>query len=392
MKNQNEILFLLLSSLVLSYGEEQSLGKRDPKQFSLFSIVTFKNAECSSASTSGLKGVCMTASECNDKGYSDGNCAASFGVCCIQRVSSCGGEVSSNCTYIDNPSYPSTYTSTSSCSYTVKRCQDDICQIRLDFFKAILMQPQTAAPNVGICSDTILKITGGTSSDSIINKPPDLCGILTDQHVYIDSGRAATAATLAFTFGSAGTSSANVWRIKVSQIECWSATRAPPGCLQYFYGKTRHTVESFGWDGTKTYSTGGSLAKMWYTTCFRPEKGMCGQYFVQTPVSSSLDSFELGSTEETTELSDYAAACENGYVQIHSNFDDTNDKFCGGFLGEASGATTNTLAGAVQAMTSNAWSFQTNVEADTEDAFTGYSIDAQQTACSSSFGGEQNSN
>ena len=31
---------------------------------------------------------------------------------------------------------------------------------------------------------------------------------------------------------------------------------------------------------------------------------MCGQYFVQTPVSSSLDSFELGSTEETTELSD----------------------------------------------------------------------------------------
>ena len=49
--------------------------------------------------------------------------------------------------------------------------------------------------------------------------------------------------------------------------------RAPPGCLQYFYGKARHTVESFGWDGTKTYSTGGSLAKMFYTTCFRPEKG-----------------------------------------------------------------------------------------------------------------------
>merc|ERR1719232_1455249 len=174
---------------------------------------------------------------------------------------------------------------------------------------------------------------------------------------------------------------------KVSQIECWSATRAPPGCLQYFYGKTRHTVESFGWDGTKTYSTGGSLAKMWYTTCFRPEKGMCGQYFAQTPVSSSLDAFELGNTD-ADELSDYAATCENGYVQIHSTWEEANDKFCGGYLGEDSGEATDSLAGAVHAMTSNAWSFQTNVEADMEAAYTGYSIDAQQTACTSSFGGE----
>ena len=31
--------------------------------------------------------------------------------------------------------------------------------------------------------------------------------------VYIDSGRASTAATLAFTFGSAGSGTANVWRV-----------------------------------------------------------------------------------------------------------------------------------------------------------------------------------
>ena len=121
----------------------------------------------------------------------------------------------------------------------------DICQIRLDFFKTILMQPQSSGSVFGICSDTVLKVTGGTTSNSIINKPPDLCGILTDQHgkfshyrvlffykdlllwrkrsieifisflfiVYIDSGRASTAATLAFTFGSAGSGSANVWRV-----------------------------------------------------------------------------------------------------------------------------------------------------------------------------------
>ena len=58
----------------------------------------------------------------------------------------------------------------------------DICQIRLDFFKTILMQPQSSGSNFGICSDTVLKVTGGTSSGSIMNKPPDLCGILTDQH------------------------------------------------------------------------------------------------------------------------------------------------------------------------------------------------------------------
>lgn len=41
--------------------------------------------ECSAQSTAGLKGVCMTSSECNSNGYADGNCAAAFGVCCIQR-------------------------------------------------------------------------------------------------------------------------------------------------------------------------------------------------------------------------------------------------------------------------------------------------------------------
>ena len=63
----------------------------------------------------------------------------------------------------------------------------DICQIRLDFFKTILMQPQSSGSVFGICSDTVLKVTGGTTSNSIINKPPDLCGILTDQHAILST-------------------------------------------------------------------------------------------------------------------------------------------------------------------------------------------------------------
>ena len=39
---------------------------------------------CQAASTSTLQGTCLTSEECTDKGgTTDGNCAASFGVCCI---------------------------------------------------------------------------------------------------------------------------------------------------------------------------------------------------------------------------------------------------------------------------------------------------------------------
>lgn len=35
--------------------------------------------------------------------------------------------------------------------------------------------------------------------------------------VYIDSGRAATAATVAFSFGATGSGTANVWRVSIQQ-------------------------------------------------------------------------------------------------------------------------------------------------------------------------------
>lgn len=40
-------------------------------------------------------------------------------------------------------------------------------------------------------------------------------------------------------------------------------------------------------------------------------------------------------------------------------------------------------------MTSNPWTIATAIEEDVEAAYAGYSIDAQQTACISSFGGDQ---
>ena len=49
-----------------------------------------------------------------------------FGVCCVFMTSTCGAAISVNCSYIKNPGFPSAFTSTSSCSYTINKC--DSCK------------------------------------------------------------------------------------------------------------------------------------------------------------------------------------------------------------------------------------------------------------------------
>jgi len=369
---------------------------KEARQFSLFSIVTFKNDQCTTAG--GLKGTCMTASECSTTGTASGNCAASFGVCCYIKVSTCGGVVSRNCTYIESPGFPSDYSTAGDCSYTVNRCQDDICQIRLDFTSVSLQQPKATgtATTDGDCSDTILDITGGLSASSIFSNPPDLCGTLTGQHVYIDSGRASTAATLKFTLA---TSESNSWRIKVTQIECWNPTKAPQGCLQYYYGDRRHTITSFNWDGTSSCTTGCLSDEQSYSVCFRPEKGMCGMQWSQTEVSSSLSSFafkddtdtdEINETAETTNEEDdqeNGTNCDSGYIQFHGTEASVGDRWCGLDFNSAEEATTG---GTMHSVGSN-WNIAQIVveESEGENAeentnpSAGFSLVAQQLACNS---------
>ena len=127
----------------------------------------------------------------------------------------------------------------------------EICQVRLDFFKVVLQQPTSTT---GSCTNTYTTITPGATGTTAYNKPPALCGTLTDQHctnttiltfrtkkfsihiniicrhlvrfslrlihshesifyilVYLDSGRTATTiATIKFTLASA---SDNYWRV-----------------------------------------------------------------------------------------------------------------------------------------------------------------------------------
>merc|ERR1712018_809707 len=81
----------------------ETQSQRGKRQFSLFTIVSFPNDQCSakSASTTGVTyGTCLSSTECNSQsGTVDGNCASGFGVCyffckllwikCFQKLHLC---------------------------------------------------------------------------------------------------------------------------------------------------------------------------------------------------------------------------------------------------------------------------------------------------------------
>merc|ERR1719415_419955 len=146
-----QVLHVLLIASCLSSGlgtlalEDSSLSRKE-KHFSLFSVVTFKNDECTSESTltgGARKGTCYSATECSDKaGMKSGNCASGFGVCCVflNNAAASSATISENRTHLRNAEYPSyaTATAASTIAYTLNKMNSDICQIRLDFTEFII--------------------------------------------------------------------------------------------------------------------------------------------------------------------------------------------------------------------------------------------------------------
>jgi len=261
--------------LPLVFTQEENDRQR---QMSLFTVVNFPNDECTTKSSATTKGVCFTNTECVDKGgLVDGNCAAGFGVCCHFKQDTCGSSFTQNCTYLQNPSYPATYTSTSSCSYSVTPMSNDICQFRLDFNTFDITDVTTIGGThlAGTCTDQFT-MTGPTGRN-----PDTLCGTLTGHHVYVENGRSTSATTFAFTQSTAGT-----WNIKVSQIECTSHAKAPIDCNQYLTGVSG-TITSYNWPQFQLQSTN-------VLYCIRREDGMCGiSYAPDTPVTNP-STFNIG--------------------------------------------------------------------------------------------------
>lgn len=359
---------------------------REEKHFSLFSVVTFKNEECTSETTltgGARAGTCYTTSECSDKGGTkSGNCASGFGVCCVFiNKAATTATIKENRTHLRNAEYPSYATATASTTivYTINKMQSDICQIRLDFTTFLIAGPSDSQSKIACatqnhhCTNDQIQIatTGNTGLY------PMLCGALTGSHIYIElSPTAADAATLtlktSLTTANQPTPAiaARVWDFKTSQIPCYATYRAPSGCHQYLMTDTGkitsanfYMVKSSTRGGSTAQNTGLQLASQFTNTCIRRSKGMCCvQYNVCV-----LDSQGIALVDETgpnadtgvegtysegfsvdTNLTpwisdDYAdnglfdGACSSDYVEVPSSHTGT----CGGGKGSTGGSAVN---------------------------------------------------
>merc|ERR1712038_441685 len=111
----------LLAALIFQIADlvvpSQSLSAKKPKDFSLFSVVTFQNKECitdTSLTGGSTEGTCYSSTECTDKGGTkSGNCASGFGVCCVfLNTLSAASTITENRTRIRNTEFTSYQTST----------------------------------------------------------------------------------------------------------------------------------------------------------------------------------------------------------------------------------------------------------------------------------------
>jgi len=344
----NEITFLIFGFISISLARNEGRGNeitqgnneiaeknddiRNKKLFSLFSIVTFPNSGCASMDAS-RNGTCYTQSECQDKGGTkSGNCAAGFGVCCLFIVTSTSDTINQNCTYIQNPSFPSVYSSQTALTYTINKCSGDVCAVRLDFETMTIAGPATTLETTGTCTDSF--VATGTSGLST----PVICGKNTGQHIYMEMGNSGSTdtATLAFTFS--GTSTIRTWEIKATQIPCGSSYRQPEGCLQYHTTLTGR-FQTFNFEES---TDPVHLANQDYGICIRQEDGYC---CIQYTLCSDTNSFSLGApaataTQDTNCALDWVGIAGVSATCVHGTAAQTHSKLCGA---KFSTATANTL-------------------------------------------------
>ena len=101
----------------------------------------------------------------------------SFGVCCLFIVTATSDTIDQNCTYIQNPSFPSVYSSQTALTYTINKCSNDVCSVRLDFETFATQGPALTDESVGgTCTDSF--VASGTSGIT----SPVICGSNAGQH------------------------------------------------------------------------------------------------------------------------------------------------------------------------------------------------------------------
>jgi len=342
---------------------------RAGKLFSVFSIVSFPNEACIS-SLDNTNGTCLSPSDCRIiGGANEGSCASGFGVCCVVRLGTCGGVVTTNVTLLQNPNYPSSYGSSGTCVYLVKRLSEGICQLRLDFDK-FSMGYSSSSPTGCITGST--DILSFTAQNSV--SYPSVCGDISGQHMYFDAGT--TGDSLELTFSLVGSTTARQWNILVSQIACTDPWRAPADCLQYHTG-VQGNIMSFN------FPNGQILSSQAYRICFRQELDYCKISYTASLVTKP-DPFELntGTTGTTTTL----ANCQVTYLGIpqggdSGNMDSKANRYCGAYFDSSEGATRNgQVTSSVAPFDLFVFSDAAPVTAD-KSALTGFNLNFHQKLC-----------
>ncbi|XP_019878189.2 uncharacterized protein LOC109606059 [Aethina tumida] len=241
-------------------------------------LVRFENSVC--ITVGNLMGTCYTRRQCNSvSGIASGRCAQNIGVCCVV-YRTCGQSSSYNNTYFTNAGFPNPISSGGRCTMTIIKCNQDICQVRIDFLSLTLSQPNPT----GVCSTDALQITGGAGPVPII------CGENSGQHVYVDfNGND----TIQMTISTAAAASlGRNWNLKVTQIGCDCPTRAPIGCLMY-YTAISGTVTSFNYgaaanaiDPTTGLPGTRELVNENYGVCVAMAPGYCSIEWSQATTNS----------------------------------------------------------------------------------------------------------
>ncbi|CAB4066347.1 unnamed protein product [Lepeophtheirus salmonis] len=317
---------LLVCLLFLSSSRSLPTSKNQ-RALGLFNIIRFSNDECetlSSTDAARRQGVCMRTNECEtQRGEADGGCAAGFGVCCVLSVSNCGGSITRNTTYIQNPGFPSKFvrSDTTTCTYNIPRSMEGICSIRLDFNT---LRIRNASPNDGDCGNEFFTARPGTGA--IV---PNFCGVLSGQHMYLSSGTEGDLGSITFNFDP-NSDVSRMWDIKVAMIPCYSRVVPPDGCLQYYFGIA----------GTITnYNFGTLLQNTAYNMCIRREIGFCKVLYTVDDTSKSVNPFGLG---KSTSSKTSTGLCNEAQLQIPSTISANKDNaYCGDTLSTRDGNDVN---------------------------------------------------
>jgi len=306
--------------LLLLASTAMAAPNKEAKAFSLFSVVTFPNDECTTVMDPTMRGLCITAEECTDQGgTASGNCASGFGVCCFTTVTA-AGTITNNVTYIQSEGFPTAVLGVDPVTAATRAFAvqggENICQVRFDFDTAVFRQPTG-----GACTNQDI-ITVTQTTTTIGNGFTELCGTLSGQHIYVENDGANPAATL--NIATDNTVFARMWKILVRTIECDSPSKAPGGCLQYFTGTSGNIVSFNGGE------TAAMLDDLLYNVCIRREANMCSYTVRESRTATQPDAFQLG-TLGAGNIGLATCAAPGAWIVI-PNALETSTEYCGNVL------------------------------------------------------------